>query len=147
MMMTINQARGLRASDRDRVACICSRNTDTSRKRSGVIDVSVLPTASRTRLRPDGPERDDVSFEIVIPPQVAESTILPTLYTFRDHAPAAHSMPVVSRGPPGLADHGATIWPDGPCPVSSGTPLSKAAWLRSVCGSDTTSMPGSHSSA
>src|SRR5262245_46790487 len=54
MMMTINQARGLRASDRDRVACICSRNTDTSRKRSGVIDVSVLATASRTRVRPDG---------------------------------------------------------------------------------------------
>src|SRR5262245_51862108 len=136
MMMTINQARGLRASDRDRVACICSRNTDTSRKRSGVIDVSVLATASRTRFHPDGPERDDVSFQIVIPPQVAESMILPTLHTSRDHAPAAHSMPVVSRRRPGLADHGATIWPDGACPVSGGTPLSTATWLRSMCGSD-----------
>src|SRR6266568_3835335 len=80
--MTINQARGLRASDRDRVACICSRNTDASRKKSGIIDVSVLATASRTRFRPDGPELDDVSFQIVIPPWVAESMILPNACHF-----------------------------------------------------------------
>src|SRR5215510_10651786 len=72
--MTINQARGLSASDRARVAFICSRNVDTSRKSSGIIEVSALATAYRTRFRPDGPGRDDFSTNRH-PAQGAESMI------------------------------------------------------------------------